>query len=171
MATSLRSRLGDLASTFSASVVAAIRESSIEELFAQSVTRSPSSQRAAPTGPRSGGRLARRSEGDIAALIDQIVELLRQHPKGLRAEEIRAALGLESKEMPRPIKEGLEAGRFTRSGHKRATTYLAKGAKRASAGKRRKRAKAAVRKGRASKRAKPSPQKEAVVTEAPASLS
>jgi hypothetical protein len=167
MATSLRSRLGDLASTFAASVVAAIRESSIEELFAQSSARSPSS-RAAPAAHRSGGRLARRSEGDIAAVIDQIVELLGQHPKGLRAEEIRAALGLESKEMPRPIKEGLEAGRFTRSGHKRATTYLAKGAKRASPGKRRKPAKAAARKGRASKRAKPSPKKETVVSEAPA---
>jgi hypothetical protein len=169
MATSLRSRLGDLASAFAARVVAAIRESSLEELFAQSSARSPSSSRAAPAAHRSGGgRLARRSEGDIAAVIDQIVELLRQHPKGLRAEEIRAALGLESKEMPRPIKEGLEAGRFTRSGHKRATTYLAKGAKRASPGKRRKRAKAAARKVRASKRAKPSPKKEAVVSEAPA---
>jgi len=167
MATSLRSRLGNLASAFAARVVAAIKESSIEELFAQSGARSPSS-RAAPTGPRSGGRLARRSEGDIAAVIDQIVELLREHPKGLRAEEIRAELGLESKEMPRPIKEGLEAGRFTRSGHKRATTYLAKGAKRASPGKRSKRAKAAARKGRTSKRANPSPKKEAVVSEAPA---
>ncbi len=53
--------------------------------------------------------------------------LLRVSPKGLRAEEIRAKLGLQSKELPRPLKEGLDGGRFAKSGQKRATTYTLKG--------------------------------------------
>jgi hypothetical protein len=60
-------------------------------------------------------------------VITRIVGLLKQHPKGLRAEEIRSNLGLLSKEMPRPLKEALDSGRLGKSGQKRATTYVAKG--------------------------------------------
>jgi hypothetical protein len=152
MATSLRSRLGELASAFAASVVDAIRGSSVEELFAQSTTGRPSLARVAPSGRR-GGRLPRRSGKDIAGVIDQIVDLLRQHPKGLRAEEIRSALDFEAKEMPRPLREGLENGRFTKSGQKRATTYHLKGAKGAAgASKRGKRTGVSRRKPRATNR-------------------
>jgi hypothetical protein len=154
MATSLRSRLGDLASAFVASVVDAIRDASVEELFAQQGGGGRSSRRVAPASGRAAGRLARRSGQDIEAVIDQIVELIRQHPKGLRAEEIRAALGLEAKEMPRPLRQGLAAGRFTKSGQKRATTYLLKGAKSSPGSKRRAKGGSTRRKGRASKRSK-----------------
>jgi hypothetical protein len=153
MATSLRSRLGDLASAFVASVVDAIRDASVEELFAQQ-GGGRSSRRVAPASGRAAGRLARRSGQDIEAVIDQIVELIRQHPKGLRAEEIRAALGLEAKEMPRPLRQGLAAGRFTKSGQKRATTYLLKGAKSSPGSKRRAKGGSTRRKGRTSKRSK-----------------
>jgi hypothetical protein len=86
---------------------------------------SPSSGRARPA---SGGRLGRRSAADIAHVIDRITALLRQSPKGLRAEQIRQNLGLQAKELPRPLKEGFEGGRFGKSGEKRATTYVLKGA-------------------------------------------
>ncbi len=178
MATSLRSRLGDLAAAFVASVVGVIRESSVEELFAQSPDRRSSASRSAPAAraphaPRNGGRLARRSGEDIAEVIDQIVDLLRKHPKGLRAEDIRSALGLEAKEMPRPLREGLQALKFTKSGQKRATTYLVKGGKVESGGKRRERGKRAgsPRRKATGKRAKAAPKKEAPAAEttAPAS--
>jgi hypothetical protein len=71
--------------------------------------------------------LPRRSAADIGQVIDRIVALVRQSPKGMRAEQIRQKLDMEAKEMPRPLKEAVEAGRLSKSGQKRATTYVAKG--------------------------------------------
>jgi hypothetical protein len=73
------------------------------------------------------GRLGRRSAGDIAALVDSIVVLHEKRPNGLRAEQIRSELGLEAKELPRPITEALAAKRIVKQGQKRATTYFARG--------------------------------------------
>jgi hypothetical protein len=151
----LRHRLNDLASTFASSVLEAIRSASLEELLAESssaVHRRGAGRPAraldglhavaapshAPHHPahggashggraRASGRLARRSSDDIEQVIARIVGLLKQHPKGLRAEEIRSKLGLLSKEMPRPLKEALDGGRLGKSGQKRATTYFVKG--------------------------------------------
>jgi hypothetical protein len=143
MAVSLRSRLNDLAATFSASVLDAIRGASLEELISSGgkvppAVRSAGTASAIPRGAaapaagprRRAGRLSRRSSGDIAQAIDRIVGLLKENPGGLRAEQIRKKLGLQAKELPRPIKEGLEAGRFAKSGQKRATTYFVRGAAR-----------------------------------------
>jgi len=133
MPTSLRSRLNELASTFASSVVDAIRGSSVDELLEESSDGGSRSASRAPARPlaakgrRRGGRLPRRSEDDIANVIERIVGLLRQNSGGLRAEQIREKLGLIAKELPRPLKEGLEAGRFRKSGQKRATTYSIKG--------------------------------------------
>jgi hypothetical protein len=144
---SLRQRLNDLASSFASSVLEAIRSASLEELLAESsathrrstAARAPRPAAAAAgavaTGAahathgsraRAAGRLARRSSDDIEQVIGRIVGLLKQHPKGLRAEEIRSKLGLLSKEMPRPLKDALDAGRLGKSGQKRATTYFMK---------------------------------------------
>jgi hypothetical protein len=134
---SLRQKLSDLASTFADSVLDAIRTASIDELTGQAsgghrpaarATAPNGASVAAPRGRRRGGRLARRSAGDIAGVIEQISGLLRSSPKGLRAEEIRQKLGLEAKELPRPLKEAVDAGRLGKSGQKRATTYFLKGA-------------------------------------------
>jgi hypothetical protein len=140
----LRQRLNDLASSFASSVLEAIRSASLEELLAESSSsrRAPvaragrASIEAAAVTPsvahaprgRAGGRLARRSSDDIEQVIGRIVGLLKQNPKGLRAEEIRSKLGLLSKEMPRPLKEALDSGRLGKSGQKRATTYFVKSA-------------------------------------------
>jgi hypothetical protein len=72
--------------------------------------------------------LPRRSAGDIAHVVDRIVALLKQTPGGLREEQIRDKLGLVSKELPRPLKEALDAGRIAKSGQKRSTTYFINGA-------------------------------------------
>lgn len=143
MPTSLRSRLNDLAASFSASVLDAIRGAPLEELVSGSSSRgrapaaarsarraTPGTSAAEPSTPaarRRTGRLARRSAGDISQAIDRIVGLLKDNPGGLRAEQIRQKLGLQAKELPRPIKEGLEAGRFAKAGQKRATTYFVRG--------------------------------------------
>jgi hypothetical protein len=144
MASTLRNHLQELASSFASSVLHAIRTASIEDLLSETggggkrpgrppaarATASAADAAPAPArggGRRRAGRLARRNAGDIAQVVDRIVGLLKSTPKGLRAEEIRARLGLQSKELPRPLKEAVEAGRLSKSGQKRATTYFLKG--------------------------------------------
>ena len=133
---SLRSQLNELAANFADAIVNAIRGSSLEELLAQTggggaVRRGPGRPRGPattaevkPRGRRSA-RLARRSAEEIAAELEQIVGLVKKSKAGLRAEEIRAALKLQPKEMPRILKEGLATKVLKSRGQKRATTYTA----------------------------------------------
>lgn len=83
---------------------------------------------AAPSPTRAsdgGGRLGRRSIEDIGKVVEDIVALLQKNPDGLRAEQIRSSLGVQAKELPRPLADGLADGRLEKSGQKRATTYFA----------------------------------------------
>jgi Fic family protein len=50
---------------------------------------------------------------------------VRKSPKGLRAEQIRKALGMEAREMPRVLKEGLAKKTLKSKGEKRSTMYSA----------------------------------------------
>jgi hypothetical protein len=72
-----------------------------------------------------GGRLARRSQGQIEKALGDVVALVKKKP-GLRAEQIRKELGLEAKEMPRILAEGLSSKKLGKKGEKRATAYSAK---------------------------------------------
>jgi hypothetical protein len=129
----LRSRLADLASSFTDSVIDAIRGTSLEELLTESGARPKTRSaealpRATPKLARSSssGRLPRRSADDIATELDKIVGLVQKHKDGLRAEQIRTELGMQAKELPRVLKEGLSSKRLRSKGQKRATTYFAK---------------------------------------------
>ena len=136
---SLRSSLNDLASTFASSILDAIRGASLQELVGKTdggarrgpgrppkakATPTASTARADSNG-RKSGRLKRRSPEDIAKALDQVVAHVKKHKGGLRAEEIRTNLGMESKEMPRVLKDGLAKKKLKSKGHKRATTYTA----------------------------------------------
>ncbi len=135
----LRSSLNDLASSFADSVLAAIRGASLDELLSESDGGAPKRGPGRPKGatnvvkptasalPRSakGGRLPRRSGEDIAKLLGEIIAVVKKHKDGLRAEQIRAELGLQAKEMPRILKEGLATKKLKAKGQKRATTYFA----------------------------------------------
>ncbi len=131
---SLRATLNDLAATFADSVLAAIRGASLEELLSGAgggVRRGPGRPRASPgaratpTRARRAGRLKRRSPEDIAKALDQVVALVKSSKTGLRAEQIRQKLKMQSKEMPRVLKEGLAKKELKSKGQKRATTYTA----------------------------------------------
>jgi hypothetical protein len=132
MANTLHSQLSHLAASFANSVLAAIRAASLEELLAESGTsrgkahvRTPAPAVANRISPvRRAGRLARRSPEQIAKTVEQVVTLVKKHKMGLRAEQIRAQLGLQAKEMPRVLKDGLAAKKLTSKGQKRATTYF-----------------------------------------------
>ncbi len=128
----LKKTIEDLASDFAMNIIGALRSASLEELTALAGlqgARAARGGRAAvvEVGARRrgrGGRLGRRSASDIGRMVDEIVSLLQKHPEGLRAEQIREALGVEAKELPRPLSEGLKDGRLRKEGQKRATTYF-----------------------------------------------
>ena len=141
----LRNTIESLASQFATSVLAALRSASIDELTdvagrGAAVRRGPGRPRsessdtasAAPSkrggagAPRGrGGRLGRRTQNDISRMVESIVDVLAKSGGGLRSEQIRSALGVEAKELPRPLAEALSSGRVTKTGQKRATTYFA----------------------------------------------
>lgn len=133
----LRSTIESLASQFASSILDALRSASIDEL-ADVAGRNGGARRGRPPAERTdssagpaarrrgrGGRLGRRSAGDITRMVESIVELLQRSSEGLRAEQIREALAVEAKELPRPLAEAISSGRITKSGQKRATTYFA----------------------------------------------
>jgi hypothetical protein len=158
---SLRSTLTELAQTFATNVLDAIRQMSLDEILAETQGGGRAAARAravavaaalgaaAPVrgARRKGGRLLRRSADDIAALVDAIVDVLERTPDGLRAEEIRASLGLEAKELPRPLAEALATKRISKQGQKRATTYFARGAKGKAGGAKKKAGRSAKKRG------------------------
>jgi hypothetical protein len=135
MPTSLHSTLNDLANSFADSILEVIRSASLDELIEPNgqarsngrPSRTSSAAVSAPASrkPRSSGRLQRRSAEDIAAALVQVVGLVKKHKEGLRAEQIRSELGLQAKEMPRILKEGLTKRALKSKGQKRATTYFA----------------------------------------------
>lgn len=147
----LRTQLQELARSFADEVIAAIRGTSLQELLSSAGHEVGNGRKAPPVAPRAfasaraarnavvaapaaptarpsraSGRLPRRSAAEIQAALDQIVGLLKKHKDGLRAEAIRTSLGMQAKEMPRILKEGLSAKKLTSKGQKRATTYFAK---------------------------------------------
>jgi hypothetical protein len=136
----LRTTLDTLAASFAANVLAAIRGASLQELLAESSgvpRRGPGRPRGGGTtagnpGPRvsvarksKGGRLARRSPAEIARTLEAIVVLLRKNKEGLRSEQIRKALRLDVREVPRVLREGLAKKKLKAKGQKRSTTYFA----------------------------------------------
>jgi hypothetical protein len=147
MTNPLHAEIQNLASTFAAAVVSAIRGANLEDILtladsggastpaaARSRVRPASANESAAAAPAAAplvasarktksGRLKRRSPEEIAKALGQIVSLLKTKKAGLRAEQIRAALKMEAKEMPRVLKEGLSRKSLKSRGQKRSTTY------------------------------------------------
>jgi DNA invertase Pin-like site-specific DNA recombinase len=131
--TTLRSQLTELAQSFADSVISAIRGASLQDLLSERAGQR--SARAAKDGEdgatrtRPGrqkpGRLRRRTPEEIGKAVDLVTKLVKSQPKGLRAEEIRKKLGLDVREVPRILKEGLAKKQLRSKGQKRATTYFA----------------------------------------------
>ena len=135
----LRTTLHDLASNFADAVLAAIRTASLDELVGETngaprrgpgrprgnTTKSASTaaRASAPTRTPTGGRLARRSPEDIAKTLGLVVAALKTGP--MRAEEITKSLGVDKRELPRVLAEGLKTKKLRKKGEKRATTYSA----------------------------------------------
>lgn len=155
----LQSRIQALSAAFADSIIAALRETSISELtsaagvggggrgkhvhsISENIEETPT-PRAAKA--KKTGRLARRSEEDIAKVVEEILVVVKKHPEGIRAEELREELGLDKKEMPKPMLVALANGSLRKEGEKRATVYYIGG----------KASKAAPKKKSAAKKASP----------------
>jgi hypothetical protein len=129
----LRRTIEELASDFASSIIGALRAASIDEIsnVAGLAARRGRGGRGHVDGVALGAtrdrgkRLGRRSVADIGRMVESIVGLLEKNPDGMRAEQIREALGCQAKELPRPLSDGLAAGRLKKTGQKRATTYFA----------------------------------------------
>lgn len=134
----LQSKIQTMASDFANTIMEIVLSSPLEEIVGVKSGKSGSKATAALTpaetskAPKKGkkGRLARRSEEDIAKVVASIVGLVNSKPNGLRAEQIKEKLGLEAKELPRPLADALASKQISKSGNKRATTYF--GSKRAA---------------------------------------
>ena len=132
--TSLRSALDTLAHSFANGVLAAIRGASIEDLLAESGGAArggagrPHRGGTTSGNPKAkttaGGRLARRSAEEIAKAVEGVVALVKKSKTGLRSEEIKKALGLDRREVPRILKTALQTKKLKAKGQKRATTYF-----------------------------------------------
>lgn len=72
-------------------------------------------------------RLRRRGAEDIASALTAIKGLLGKRPAGLRSEQIGKELGLDKRELPRPLAKGLAEGSLRKKGQKRSTTYFVTG--------------------------------------------
>jgi len=152
MTNALRSQISNLASSFATALLTAIRGASLEDILNETRSSSEAPRRgpgrprgatskaqapkpaklpAAKAPARKGparkvkGRLARRSPGDIAKSLEKVVALVKSNKAGLRSEQIRAKLGMDKKEMPRVLKEGLDKKVLKSKGQKRSTTYSA----------------------------------------------
>ena len=117
----LRQSIEQQALQFAQGILASLRGASLEELMEIS-----GGKRTVSKEVMGRSRLGRRTHEDITRTLDSIVKLLSKKPDGLRAEQIRNELGLDTREVPRPLQEGLLSGVIVKRGDKRATTYLLK---------------------------------------------
>ena len=129
--TSLRSALDSLAHSFASGVLAAIRAASIDDLLAESgggARRGAGRPRGGGTRAKTtkSGRLARRSAEDIAKAVDGVVALVKKSKTGMRSEQIKKALNLDVREVPRILKTAVKTRKLKAKGQKRATVYTAR---------------------------------------------
>jgi hypothetical protein len=70
-----------------------------------------------------GGRGAKRTPADLAALSDKVATFVKTNP-GLRIEQINKQLNTTTKDLALPIRKLISEGVITAKGKKRSTTYF-----------------------------------------------
>ena len=104
----------------------------LESAFSARPTRSAGRASAAPTpvatastsvGRPRGGKGAKRTQEDIAAMSAQFASFVKSNP-GLRIEQINKQLGTTTKDLALPIRKLIGEGQVSAKGQKRSTTYF-----------------------------------------------
>ncbi len=116
MPSTLSERIAALATRFANQILVTVRESVDARIEAGEGRRF----RRVKNGRRRGGR---RTVEAISALADRVFSEVRRHPEGIRAEKLRANVGLERSEIGRPVMLLLSVGRMRKTGETRRTTY------------------------------------------------
>jgi hypothetical protein len=70
-----------------------------------------------------GGRGAKRTPADLAALSDRVASFVKANP-GLRIEQINKQLDTTTKDLALPIRKLISDGVIAAKGKKRSTTYF-----------------------------------------------
>ena len=113
MQSPLRQRIVSLANRFVDEILAEIT-SSIADHFGRRAIPLP------PIATRGGGR---RTADELEEMQGRILELVGKNESGLRAEKLRAELGVSRAALARPLARLLSDGRLRKTGEKRRTTY------------------------------------------------
>jgi hypothetical protein len=85
-------------------------------------------RKAAPVARKGRGR-SRRSSADLESLASALQSHVKSNP-GQRLEQIGAAMGIDTKELKRPVQLLLGAGSLRTEGQRRGTKYFAGGGSR-----------------------------------------
>ncbi|HYX19744.1 MAG TPA: hypothetical protein VFA98_02735, partial [Thermoanaerobaculia bacterium] len=102
VAASVETAIRERAAEFTEGLLDALRSASLYDIVGNAPPALPSARRPSPRRrePHKGGR---RSEAEIAELAQEIVDLCKKHPDGMRAEEMQAVLKIENRQLQRPI--------------------------------------------------------------------
>ena len=129
----LHATINELASRFAHDLVRALRGASLDEIIAETSAdhSRPTRKRttAAVARTRSNGKRIRRSAEQLQVFADRIVALVLKHPKGIRAEELKRAMGVApgnvgAKVFTHPLGVALRSGKIKKRGQRRATLYF-----------------------------------------------
>jgi len=126
----LHDTIDALAEEFARRLLRALRSASLDELA--EVTGSPTSAKTS-RGPASrppGAKRRRRSPEELRRLADYLVTLVMKKPKGIRAEDLKRAMGVPpgnvgAKAFTKPLSVALASKRIKKRGARRWTTYHA----------------------------------------------
>jgi len=130
-ATSIDDQIQDRIQTFTAELSALVKQAALEAvqeaLGGQLSAGSPKARKPAPLGqktikPARKGKRIRRTSEDIEKLSNTVISFVGQNP-GTRLEGISAGIGIESRELKKPVADLLAAKQLKKEGQKRGTTY------------------------------------------------
>jgi hypothetical protein len=135
---SLNRTIQELSHRFARELLASLHGASLEELISlggaghvpRGTGRPAKAKRATSAERRNAPshrtkRVLRRSTTDLDKLVAQIVAVVSKHRKdGIRAEQIRKTLGIERRELPKPLELAFESRKIAKRGRKRGTAYF-----------------------------------------------
>lgn len=124
----IRQRIEAFVRDLQALLVEAARESVVAALggavssSGRRTRRAAAAPRAAKRGRKAGRRRVRRSAEQLAEVQEKVIAVLNKNP-GLTSEEIQATLGLEKRELQRPLTLLRNERRIKTKGQKRGMKY------------------------------------------------
>lgn len=123
VASSVETAIRERASEFAEGLLEALRSASLSDIVGGGAPELPPARRA-PVRRQPRHKGVRRSDTEINELAKEIVDLCKKHPDGVKAEEMRAVLKVENRDLQRPIFLLLKRGSVKKTGQKRATLYF-----------------------------------------------